>query len=53
MMFFSCQTKILKVNPKDGVYALHVNSWGNVYVMGYYQSCFVRLRYHVKGLFYW
>ena len=22
-MFFSCQTKILKVNPKYGIYALH------------------------------
>ena len=34
MMFFSCQAKILKLNPKYGVYALHVNSWGNMYVMG-------------------
>ena len=35
MTFFSCQTKILKVNSKYGVYALHVNSWGKVYVMEY------------------
>ena len=35
IMFFSCQTKILNVNPKNGGYTLNVNSWGNVYVMGY------------------
>ena len=35
LMLFSCQTKILTVNPKYGEYGLHVNSWGNVYVMGY------------------
>ena len=32
---FLCQTKISKVNPKYGVYTLHVNSRRNVCVMGY------------------
>ena len=32
---FSCQTKLSKVNLKYGVYAMHVNSWGNAYMMGY------------------
>ena len=31
--------KNIKVNPKYGVYALHVNSWGNVYVIHALLGC--------------
>ena len=34
---FFMSDKNTKAEYKHGVYALHVNSWGNVYVMRYYQ----------------